>query len=127
MNFNLRKYNIDKVKKALEGVRGKSVMINNTSLYGVVSIDITESEMYDGDPIPEEGYDGGKTDYINLAFNFENGSAAHSFRPDEEHCEIIFETEELWIIQIEDLKVYIERKKFDLDFQLKEYEEYMSK
>ena len=127
MDFDLRKYNIDRVKKALEGVKGNSVMINDTCLHGVISIDITESEMYDGDPVPEEGYDGGKTELIVLTFNFENGKAVHDFCPDVKHCEISFETDDLWIFQIEDLKQYIERKKFDLDFQLKEYEEYKSK
>jgi len=127
MNFDLRKYNIDKVKKALEGVRGKSVMINNTSLYGVVSIDIEESEMYNDEPIPEEDYDGGRTELIVLTFNFENGKAARSFCPDTQHCGISFETDELWIIDICDMDKYIERKRFDLDFQLKEYQEYMSR
>lgn len=127
MNFDLRKYNIDKVKKALEGVQGKNIMVNDTWLHGVVSIDITESEMYDGDPIPEAGFDGGKRDLIDITFNFESGKVSHSFCPDEEHCEIIFETDDLWIIQIKGLKEYIEQKKFDLDFQLKEYEKYMSR
>lgn len=127
MRFDLRKYNIDEVKKALEGVRGKSVMVNDTNLLGVTSIDIEETEIYDGDPIPEEGYDGCKQDFIDIIFNFENGSAVHSFCPDEEHCQIIFETDDLWIIQIEDIKKYIERKRHSLDFQLKEYEEYMSR
>jgi len=127
MNFELRKYNIDKVKKALEGVHGKNIMINDTWLHGVVSIDIEASESYDGDPIPEEGYDGGKRELIDITFNFENGRVSHSFCPDEQHCEIMFETDELWIIRIENLKQYIEREKSDLDFQLKEYEKYMSK
>lgn len=127
MNFDLRKYNIDKVKKALEGVQGRNIMINDTWLNGVVSIDITESESYDSDPIPEEGYDGGKKDWITLTFNFENGRVSHGFCPDVQHCEIMFETDDLWIIRIEDLKKYIERERFDLDFQLKQYEEYMSK
>jgi len=127
MNFDLRKYNIDEVKKALEGVQGKNIVINDTWLDGVVSIGIEEEEMYDGDPIPEENYDGGRTDYIKLVFNFENGLVTHSFCPDTQHCEIIFETDDLWIIRIEDIKQYVERTKFDLDFQLKAYEEYKSK
>ena len=127
MNFELRKYNIDKVKEALKNVKGKAVIINDTSLYGVVSIDIEEEVMYDCDPIPEENYDGGKTDYIKLVFNYENGSAAHSFCQDIKHCEIIFETDDLWIIQIKDLKEYIEREIFDLQFRLKDFEGHMSK
>lgn len=125
MNFELHKHNIDKVQKVLEGVQGKNIMINDIWLKGVVSIEITESEVYDGDP--EEDFDGGKTDYIDLTFNFENGKASHNFCPDNEHCEITFETDELWIIKIEDLKKYIERQKSDLDWKLKEYQEYMSR
>lgn len=127
MNFELKKHSIDKVKKALEGVQGKNITINDTWLHGVVSIGIEEEVMYDGDPIPEQDYDGGKTEYIELVFNLENGKVTRSFCPDNEHCEITFETDDLWIIRIEDLKQYIERKKFDLDWQLKEYEQYMSK
>ncbi len=125
MIFELSKYNTDKVKKVLGGVQGKNIMVNDTWLHGVASIDVTECETFDSDP--EEGYDGGKRDLINIAFNFENGNVAHSFCPDEEHCEIRFETDELWIFSIEDIKQYIERKQGELAFQLKEYEEYISK
>lgn len=124
MHFELSRYNIDKVKKALEGVSGKSVMINDTNLFGVVSIDISECKVHDDDIIRG---DGGERDLIDITFNFENGRAAHSFCPDEEHCEIIFETDDLRIIQIEDMGKYIERKQFDLNFQLEEYNRHMSR
>ncbi len=117
MNFELRKYNIEQVKKVLKDVKGKSVFVNDTQLNGVVSIEIEESTIYDGDPCSEE--DGSKSEYIDLIFNFGNGcSATHSFCPDIQHCEIIFETDDLWIVRIEDLKEYIERAKDDLDFRL---------
>lgn len=127
MRFELRKYNIEAVKKALEGVQGKNIMINNTLLSGVVSIEIAESTMYDSDPIPEEGYDGGKKDFIDIIFNFENGNATHSFCPDEERCQVRFETEDLWIFITEDAKQFIERERHVLDLQFKEHEEYMLK
>lgn len=127
MKTELTKHNIAEVKVVLEGIEGKSVMLNGTTLYGVKSINIFEDEMFYGDPIPEEGYDGGKTQLILLTFNFESGKAERSFCPDSEHCEISFETENLLAFRIQDLKEYIENEKFDLDFRLKEYEAYMSR
>lgn len=127
MVYELTKYNIDVVKKALEDVNGKAVYINDVGLYGVKSIDIETSVMYDGDPDPETGYDGGKRDMIDLTFNFEKGSAKHSFCPDTEHCGISFETDDLWIFNILDLKKYIENQMFELNYRLGEYDKFMAK
>ena len=122
MNFELRKYNMTRVKKVLQEqlTDEVAISINDTFLYGVKSIDITESTMYDDEPIPEENYDGGKVDYIDLIFNLENGKAVHSFCPEIRTCEINFECDDLWIFTIEDTKKYLEREKFDIDFQLSE-------
>ncbi len=127
MEFELGKYNIDKVKKALEGVRGKNIMIEDTWLHGVTSIDIEGQTTYDGDPIPEEGYDGGKRDLIGITFNFENGKASHNFCPDEEVCRVLFEQEDLWIFQIESIAAFVEREKGLLDDRLTEYKAYMQR
>ena len=127
MRFELSKHNIDKVKKVLEGVCGKTVMINDTNLLGVVSIDITEGEVCDSALISGIEQDGSKRDLIEIIFTFENGRAVHSFYPDEEHCEIIFEADDIWIIEIKDLLQYIEQKKLDLDFQLGEYNKYIDR
>ena len=125
MNFELRKYNVTRVLKVLQEqfTDTVAISINDTLLYGVKSIDIIESVMYDGDPIPEENYDGGKTDYINLIFYFENGSAVHGFRPEFQVCEINFESDDLWIIRFENMEKYLKDKSFDINFQLKELKE----
>ncbi len=120
MRFELVKYNIDKVLKVISDIGGRDIMVNDMSLSGVKTIAINEDKEYLDD------LDTG-TDIINLIFEFENGRAYHSFRPDIEHCEIIFETDDLWIILIEDLKKYLEREKCDIEFKLEEYEEVMSK
>lgn len=121
MRFELAKYNIDKVLKAVSDIGGRDIMVNDISLSGVKTIAINESKEY-LDDLDEQG-----TDIINLIFEFEEGQAYQSFRPDVEHCEIIFETDDLWIILIEDLKKYLEREKCDIDFKLQEYQEVMSK
>lgn len=121
MRFELAKYNIDKVLKAVSDVGGKDIMINDLSLSGVKAITINEGKEF-LDDLDNEG-----TDIVNLVFEFENGQAYQSFYPDTQHCEVTFETDDLWIIRIEDLKQYLERVKFDIDFRLKEYQETMSK
>lgn len=120
MNFELRKYNIERIKKVLQEqlTDEVAISINGTFLYGVKSIDIAESVMYDSEPIPEENYDGGKVDYIDLTFNLESGKAVHSFCPDIQACEINFESDDLWIIHIERMEKYLKDKSFDIDFQL---------
>ena len=124
MRNELTKFNIDKSMKILEDIAGKSIMIGKISLYSVVSIDIEENTAYDGDPIPEENYDGGKHDYINLRFKFENGEAAHSFCPDVEVCHFWHETDDLLIFEIQTIPVYVEKEKFDLDFRLEQYRKF---
>ena len=121
MRFELKKHNIDQVLKALSDIGGRDIVVNNVSLSGVKSIAINATKEY-LDAFDEEG-----TDAINLIFEFENGRAYQSFCPDVEHCEIIFETDDLWIILIKDLKDYLEREKSDIDFKLKEYQEAMLK
>jgi hypothetical protein len=125
MNFELKKYNTERVLKVLQEQLTDTVAIsiNDTLLSGVKSIDITESVMYDAEPIPEENYDGGKTDYIDLTFCFEKGSASYSFCPGIKACEINFESDDLWIIHIESMEKYLKRKSFDIDYQLKELQE----
>ena len=122
MNFELKKYNITTVLKVLQEQLTDTVAIsiNDTLLAGVKSIDITESVMYDTDPIPEENYDGGRVDYIDLTFRFEKGSAVHIFCPEVQACEINFESDDLWVIHIENREKYLKRKSFDIDYQLKE-------
>lgn len=121
MRFELRKYNIDKVSKALSDIGGRDIMVNHMSLSGVKNIVINEDKEYLDD------LDTTGIDIINMIFEFENGKAYQSFRPDFEHCEISFETDDLWIILIENLKEYLEREKFDIEFELKEYQKAMSK
>lgn len=120
MNFELRKYNIEQVKKALSDVKGKTIMLNDTWLYEVISIDIEEAIMHNEDPVPDENYDGGKVESIVLIFNFENGKVCHGFCLDIQHCEIMIETEDLWVFRIQPLQKYLESKIFDLQFQLNE-------
>ena len=124
MNFTLHKHNIPQVKKVLQDVKGKAVCVNDVSLSGVVSIDITESELYDYEPIPEENENGGRRERIDLTFSFQGGSAKYSFEPKQDHCEISFETEDLWIINIQPLEKYLEREisnmQFELDWMKKE-------
>ncbi len=115
MRFELTKHNIDKVQKTVSDVGGRDIMVNDISLLGVKNIVINEGKEF-LDDLDNEG-----TDVINLTFEFENGQANQSFYPAIQHCEISFETETLWIILIEDLKRYLEREKFDIDFRLKEY------
>lgn len=121
MRFELTKFNIDKALKAVSDIGGRDIMVNDISLSGVKTIIINEAKEY-LDDLDEQG-----TDIINLIFEFEEGQAYQSFRPDVEHCEIIFETEDLWIILIEDLKKYLGREKADIEFKMQEYEEAMSK
>lgn len=121
MKFELAKYNIDQVLKALSDIGGRDIMVNDMSLSGVKAITINEGKEF-LDDLDNEG-----TDIVNLIFEFENGQAYQSFHPDVEHCEIMFETDDLWIILIEDLKDYLEREKSDIDFKLEEYRLAMSK
>jgi hypothetical protein len=121
MRFELTKYNIDKVSKALSDIGGRDIMVNDMSLSGVKAIVINEGKEYLDD------LDTNGTDIINLIFEFENGRAYQSFRPDLDHCDITFETDDLWIIRIEDLKKHLEREKADIEFKMQEYEEVMSK
>ena len=121
MRFELTKFNIDKASNAVSDIGGRDIMVNDLSLSGVKNIVITEGKEF-LDDLDNEG-----TDIVNIIFEFENGQAYQSFRPDTQHCEISFETETLWIFIIEDLKKYLEREKFDLEFRLKEYHEAMSK
>ena len=127
MRFELTKYNTETAEKHLREVEGKTVMVDGMSLDGVTAIKIEESEMYDGDPDPDNGYDGGKHELIDLIFIMGESKACCSFEPEIQHCEITFEQDDLWVITIEDLKAYVERQRFDLDFKLKEYEEHMSR
>ena len=122
MNFELKKYNMTRVLKVLQEqlTDAVTISINDTLLSGVKSIDISESVMYDSDPIPEENYDGGKADYIDLSFCFEKGIAVHSFCPEVQACEINFESDDLWIIHIVNMEEHLKRKSFDIDYQLKE-------
>lgn len=127
MKFELTKWNIDKALETLKDLKDKSIMVDDISLYGVTSIGIEQSEWYDGDPIPEEGYDGGKHDEIIVTFNFEGGKAARHYCSDTHVCHFWNETNDLICFEIKDIKEYVEREKFDLDFRLQEYEKYMSK
>ena len=121
MRFELTKHNIDQVLKALSDIGGRDIVVNNVSLSGVKSITINATKEY-LDAFDEEG-----SDAINMIFEFENGRAYQSFCPDVEHCEIMFETDDLWIVLIKDLKDYLEREKFDIEFRLQEYQEAMLK
>jgi hypothetical protein len=127
MRNELTKYNIDKALKALEEIKGKDIMLNETCLYDVASIEIEESEMYDSDPDPSINYDGGKRDLIILRFSFENGKAVYSYCPDEQVCHYWDETPDLLCFRIESIPAFVESERFDLDFRLKQYEEYMSR
>jgi hypothetical protein len=121
MKFELAKYNIDQVLKALSDIGGRDIMVNDMSLSGVKAITINEGKEF-LDDLDNEG-----TDIVNLIFEFENGRAYQSFCPDVEHCEIMFETDDLWIILIEDLKKHLERERSDIEFKLEEYRLAMSK
>ena len=121
MRFELTKHNIDQVLKALSDIGGRDIVVNNVSLSGVKSIAINATKEY-LDAFDEEG-----SDAINMIFEFENGRAYQSFCPDVEHCEIMFETDDLWIILIEDLKKHLERERSDIEFKLEEYRLAMSK
>lgn len=62
MRFELAKYNIDKVLKAVSDVGGKDIMINDLSLSGVKAITINEGKEF-LDDLDNEG-----TDIVNLVF-----------------------------------------------------------
>jgi len=126
MENELTMNNIDKVTEALKGVKGKTIMIGDTFLEGVVSIEIKAGKEYLNDSCTDEGADGEEIDVIHICFNFEGGGyATKSFEPDMKVCRFSFETDTLWAVLINDIKTYVEREKFDLDFRLEQYEKFM--
>lgn len=127
MKFELTQHSIDRAKKELRDVQGRAVMIGNVHLSGVVSANIAASEMYDGDPDPSTGYDGGRRDMVDITFNFGSGQASISFCPDTDICHFWEETDDLICFEIQDIPEYVEKTKFDLDFRLQEYEKFMNK
>ena len=127
MRFELTRYNIDKAIMALRDVIGKNIMIGDTHLIGVDSVEIDEEAVYDGDPVPEENYDGGRTDYIRIIFHIGSGKVIHNFCPDMQVCHFWHELDDLICFSIKKIPDYVKDEKFDLDFRLQEYEKYMSR
>ena len=118
MRFQLTKHNIKQVQEALKDVKSKSVFIGDVGLYGVQSITISEEEVCDCEPDPAIGDDGGRRELIKITFNFKEGKAVKSFCPDDEVCVISFDTDDLWVIEIKDLKAFVKSEMFDLQFNL---------
>ncbi|WP_372997410.1 hypothetical protein [Lutispora sp.] len=127
MKTEITKYNYEKVIDLLNDIAaGSNYATKNANFYGVTSITAELGHNFNSDPELEAGYDGGGEDYICIKFNFEGGGeACISFRPDEEHCEVTKEMDDLWIFHIEPIPDYVAREKDMLDYKLKEYEEYM--
>jgi len=125
MKFELTKWNKGKAINVLGDLTGKSIMIDDVWISGVASINIEEDAVYDSDPIPEEGYDGGKRDEIIIIFNFQNGKVSTRFCPDMQICHFWHETDSLVCFSIKKIPDYIKDEKFDLDFRLKQYEEFV--
>lgn len=121
MRFELTKHNFNNVLKALSYIGCREIIVNDVSLSGVKKVVINKGKEYLDD------LDTVGTDIITMIFEFENGIAYQSFRPDIEHCEITFDAEELWIVRIEGLKPYLERRKAGIDVKLQEYEEVMKR
>jgi len=122
MKYELTKWNMDKAVKALGDLTGKNIMIDDTHLMGVDSIEIEEEAVYDSDPDESIGYDGGKVDYIRTIFHIGNGKVAHSFCPDTHICHFWHETDDLICFSIKGIPEYVKDAKFDLDWKLQEYE-----
>lgn len=127
MKNELTKWSFDKALKNLGDLTGKSIMIGDTHLIGVTSIEFEEEVICDSDPDESIGYDGGKQDYIRIIFHIGDGKVSHSYCPNIEICHYWHELDDLICFSIESIPEFVKRQKFDLDFKLSEYEEYMKK